>query len=253
MLFGAIVGLIIFVERIDNLSPASLSVILSVVLLFAFVKHEIAVADPLIDLRIFRNKTFDLSLFTYFLLNIVYMGLLYLLPFYMTIVHGLDSGTTGIFLFIPPLITVLAGVPVGKWSDATGRRWFCVGSGIFTLITTVTLMLMDGFVLPLLLFALVSMGLMWAFCGGPLSSRIIESTDDDSREMGSTLINLSGNLGASFGTVLFATVFSIAAGAGDIPIDGLNAEMFLSGFTITMFLGAILSCIGALSSYIVKE
>ncbi|MGN1044951.1 MAG: MFS transporter [Candidatus Methanomethylophilaceae archaeon] len=252
-LFVSIVSLVMALENLGDMTVMVISAVIAIVSFLLFARQEKKCDGPILSLSIFGNRAFDLNLLSYFLVNVVYMGLLYLLPFYMTICLGLDSAVSGAFLFIPPLITVLTGMPVGKWSDNTGRRWFCVGSCLFLCAGMVMIASMDGLVLPVYLAALVFMGLTWSFCGGPMSSRVIESTTGESKEMGSTMVNEAGYLGSTVGTVLFAAMFAAFANAGGIPIDGLAPDVFMNGFTVTMIVGAVLSAVAAVASLIVKD
>jgi len=67
------------------------------------------------------------------------------------------------------------------------------------------------------------------------------------------MVNESGYLGSTVGTVLFAALFATAAGANGVPIDMLTHSVFMDGFTVTMVIGAALSLIGAFLSFVVKE
>lgn len=53
-------------------------------------------------------------------MNAVYTGALYLLPFYLFTNMQFDTLTIGMFLLIPPILTAILGIPIGKWSDRVG-------------------------------------------------------------------------------------------------------------------------------------
>ena len=252
-LFVSIISLVMALENLGNMTIVGVSAAVSVMSFILFARQETRCDEPILSLSIFGNRAFDLNLLGYFLVNVVYMGLLYLLPFYMTVYLGMDSAVSGAFLFIPPLITVLTGMPVGRWSDRTGRRWFCVASCIFLCAAMVMIAMMDELVLPLYLAALVLMGLTWSFCGGPMCSRVIESTTGESKEMGSTMVNEAGYLGSTVGTVLFAALFAAFANAGGVQISELAPDVFMKGFAITMMIGAVLSAVAAAMSLIVRD
>ena len=252
-LFIAIVGLVFLFENLGDLTIMIGSGIVFLIFIFAFAFHELRIDEPLLSLSIFKHSAYDLSILVYFLVNVVYMGLSYLLPFYMAICLGFDSTKTGMFLFIPALITMTVGMPIGRWSDRVGRKWFCVASCLILALAMIVFALMDDLRLPLFILALICMGLMWAFAGGPMCSRVIECTVGESKEMGSTMLNESAYLGSTIGTVLFAAMFTALAGAGGVPIDMLTKDVFMGGFTITRLIGAAVSIIGAILSIIVKD
>ena len=252
-LFIAIVGLVLLLENIGDSTMMIVSGIVCVLFLTAFIIHENRTDLPLLGLKVFRNVAFDFNLIVYFLINVVYMGLVYLLPFFMTITLGLDSTISGLFLFIPPIVTILTGMPIGRWSDATGRRWFCVASCLILALAMVLIAFMDGLNIPVYVLALGCMGLMWSFAGGPVISRVIESTVGETKEMGSTMCNEAAYLGSTIGAVFFAALFTVFAGADGIPIGSLSSEVFMDGFTASMIVGAVLALVGAVLSFVVKE
>ena len=252
-LFIAIVGLVLLLENLGEYTIMAASGVAFVIFITIFEIHEVRTDAPLLDLRIFNNVRFDLNVMTYFIMNVAYMGLAYLIPFYMAIVLGFNSTVSGLFLFIPPLVTMATGMPIGRWSDRVGRRWFCVASCSLLALAMFSLAFMESLIVPLFLLTLVFMGLTWAFAGGPMCSRVIESTSGESKEMGSTMVNESAYLGSTVGTVLFAAMFTAAAGAGGVPIDMLSSDVFMDGFTVSMIIGTIISLVGAAFSFIVKE
>ena len=252
-LFVSIVGLVLLLENMGEYIVMTVSGIISILFLTMFIIHETRTEVPLLGLKVFRNVSFDLNLLVYFLINVMYMGMVYLLPFYMTITLGLDSTISGLFLFIPPIVTILTGMPIGRWSDATGRRWFCVASGLILALSMGLIAFMDGLNIPIYVLALGCMGLMWSFAGGPVISRVIESTVGETKEMGSTMCNEAAYLGSTIGAVLFAALFTAFSGTDGIPIGSLSADVFMGGFTACMIIGSILSLLGAFLSFIVKE
>ena len=252
-LFIAIVGLVFLFENLGDRMIMVASGVVFITFITAFALHEIRADEPLLSLSIFRHSAYNLSILVYFLVNVVYMGLAYLLPFYMSVSLGFDSTKTGLFLFIPALITMIVGMPIGRWSDRVGRKWFCVASCLMLALAMVIFAFMDDLNMPLFVLALVCMGMMWAFAGGPMCSRVIECTVGESKEMGSTMLNESAYLGSTIGTVLFAAMFTALAGAGGVPIDMLTKDVFMDGFTITMLIGAAISFVSGVFSLIVKD
>ena len=86
-------------ESMGWTSPSILGLaLLSLVTLGGFVWHELKEADPLLDIRLFKNKNF---LATNLLLSLVFFsfaGINYLLPFYLKYVRDCDTSTAGLIM-----------------------------------------------------------------------------------------------------------------------------------------------------------
>jgi EmrB/QacA subfamily drug resistance transporter len=257
LLFIAAAAGVLALERApypDSQTMVAIAAAISIVCLAAFIVVELRKKDPLLDVRVFKHWKFDFVFLAFMLGNMAYMGLLYLMPFYLNVVMGWGSSVSGMYLFIPPLVTLILCIPISRWSDRTGRRWFCVTSCVALVIASTVMVLFarEAAVLPLLV-TLGCMGIMWAFCGGPMASRIVENTAGESREIGSSLMNESIYLGSTIGTALFAMIFTAGAGAGNVNFIDLQPDVFLDGFVISMVAVVAIAVIAVILSYAVKD
>ena len=253
LLFAAIVALLMVFEFFEDIPFAAVSLVAFAVLLALFIRQERRSPEPLLNLSMFRSSRFDMIIAVYLIINVVYMGVLYILPFFMSINMGLSSSESGMLLLIPPIITLVFGLPIGRWSDHTGRRWFSVASGVLLLVMCVVLMLPNADSMPVMFVALALGGLVWAFCGGPVMSRVVETVSGESREMGSTMTNEAGYLGSTIGTVLFAVAFASFSGTTGVDISDVTSQVFTTGMVGVMAVGAVLAAVSAVLSYIVRD
>jgi EmrB/QacA subfamily drug resistance transporter len=257
LIFAAIVCGIIAVERIpyyESALPALLSGVACLIFLVAFIINELKKTEPLLNLSVFKHWKFDSVLLACMISNMVYMGILYLLPFYMHVCMGFSPLTTGTYILISPLLTLLFCIPISRWSDRTERRAFAVVSCIILAAGGMIMVLFsrDSNALPLIA-TLVCMGLFWAFCGGPMGSRVVENVEEESREMGSSIMYEFIYLGSTLGTALFAMFFTLGSGSENISFSDLPSEIFLDGFIFSMAIATILAVATFILSLIVKE
>ena len=257
LLFSSILLGIFAIERApysDSLTMVMLCAVGCIVFLAAFIAVELRKEDPLLNLRVFRNWKFNSVLMAYAQSNLVYIGLLYLLPFYMSICLGFSPSKTGLYIFISPLLTLLLCIPISMWSDRTERRAFAVAAcSVLTIGCLIMVFFSRGTDDIPLIATLVSMGLMWALCGGPMAGRIIENVKDESREMGSSILYEFIYLSIALGTAVFAMLFTIGSGSGGISVSDLPPDIFLDGFVFSMIIATILCAITVVYSLIVKE
>jgi len=259
LLFGFMVSGVYVLERIPHLGISDLQIIICtgicMITLILFLFHEYRCQVPLIYLRIFGAWEFTATLIAFLLFGCVYMGVLYLLPFFLQAGMGYDPVISGLYLLIPPVLTAIIGIPMGTWSDRIGRRPFAIAgslliitvSGIFLLIQPVT-----GLI-PLVI-GLLCMGFFWGCAGGPVASRVVETAPWGEEGTGSSLMVTAMYLGSVIGTALFATFFTIGTTTkGEIAFSDLNPCLFMQGFHASMTVGVILSVIALVLSAVVRE
>jgi EmrB/QacA subfamily drug resistance transporter len=111
-----------------------------VVFLIAFVFVERRSPEPVVPLRLFRNRTFSTSMVSIFFATFGFGALIIFLPFYFLIVEGATTTESGLrFLpFVAGLI--LASIASGQLVSRTGRYKWIVVAGLATLIVGQVLM-----------------------------------------------------------------------------------------------------------------
>ena len=229
---------------------------LFIVALALFVARELSVPDPFLNIRIFAGRQFSAVLLAFLVMNIIFMGVLYLLPFYLTTQMHLDLATTGLCLLIPPVLIALLSVPFGTWSDRSGRRAFVVAGCIMIVMYSAIFAFIvpeSGFI-PLLL-GLVLMGASFGISAGPGTSRIIETAPPGDEGTGSSLMVTSIYLGGVLGTAIYAAIFTILTVGPDgiVAFSDLDPAVFLSAFHITIGAGLVLSAVPLVLSAVVPD
>ncbi len=258
-LFGAMVFGIFALVEVAPLGITDPQILVSSALcvLFAsfFIFHELRTPVPFINVHIFSKWQFSSVVMAFLFINVLFMGVLYLLPFYLIAEMKFNLATIGMYLLIPPLITALLSVPFGRMSDRYGRRWFVVVACVLLIVYYIifAMLVPEAGIVPLLV-ALILMGAVFGIAGGAASSRIIEIAPEGEKGTGSSLMITAMYLGSVIGTALFATLFTFKTSSGGVvAFASLDSVTFLSGFHFTMFTGLILSIFPLIFSAIVKD
>ena len=111
--------------RVTDVVPLT-AVLAGLVLVAAFVLHALAVAKPLIDVRLFMRRGFATAAATNFLVGTALFGILILLPLYFQIVRGESPLRTGLLL-IPQGLGAACAMPLaGTLTDRIGARFVVV-------------------------------------------------------------------------------------------------------------------------------
>ncbi len=256
LLFCAITLVTFAIETLSHSSMRAYSAVAAVAgfaLLFVFVKVEAGTEKPLLKLSMFRDWGFASVFVCLMLINMAFMGMLYLVPFYGQICLGKSSTMVGMFLLISAVITAALGMPFAKWSDRTGRRWFSVAAGLFAAAGLGILALftrnMNDYIL---LAAMVCMGLAWACVGGPMASRLVEHAGGE-RDMASSLTNEAYYVGGAVGTAMCAVLFTTFSNTGGIDIKDVTATAFEAGFEMTLVFTALMCVAIAVMSFVLKD
>jgi len=222
-----------------------------------FIVRELTTPEPFLNIRIFASWRFSAVLTVYLLINVIFAGILYLLPFYLANGMHFNHMTSGLYLLVPSAIIAIASVPVGKWSDRTGRRrpfavFACIlvvfYSAVFTVISP------ESGIVPLLA-GLILMGTAFGIASAPASIRIIEMAPLGEKDTGSSLMVTAIYFGSVLGTAVYASIFTFATMNAGTVVDfaDLSSGAFLSGFHVTIAAGLILSVLSVMLSAIVPD
>ncbi len=253
----AIITGVFAIQRSSHLGLESVqifaAIFICVLSTILFILWEKRCKDPILNLRVFRSWIFDSVFLVYLIINLVGTGIWYLTPFYLSLAMGFDPATSGIYMLIPPVMTLIISVPIGRWSDRSGRRLFSTISCMAMTISSGILFLIDPTMgaIPLII-ALVLMGVLWGSCGSA-ASRIVEKIDDKEKGTGAALIAVATYLGASVGAASYAAFFTIFSGSGNTPFADLDPYVFLKGYNGVMLLGMAFAILAVVLSVIVKD
>jgi EmrB/QacA subfamily drug resistance transporter len=184
-----------------------------VVLLGLFVLVESRTSHPLIDLGLFRSRSFACATLgavgNYTCLFIP----IFLLPFYLVDALRLEPWTAGLVLTSQPVVMALVSTPSGRLSDRVGHRW----------PTTVGLLILSAGVGLLSLLGADShpgrAALYWAITGlgtgifvSPNSSALMGSAPAGQQGVAGAVLAIARSLGMLLGVAVAAIVFAEAGG-----------------------------------------
>lgn len=102
--------------------PATLGALgAGLALLALFVVVEARVSSPMLDLALFRGRTFSAAAASAVLNDVAVFGMTFVLPFYLLDGRGLSPAQAGL-LTIQPLLMMLVAPSAGTLSDRVGSR-----------------------------------------------------------------------------------------------------------------------------------
>jgi EmrB/QacA subfamily drug resistance transporter len=204
--------------------------ILGLALIGAFVWHSLRARDPLIDLRLFKNRTFSTSSITLVLVAISVFGSFLLLPLYFQAVRGESALVSGVLL-APQGLGAMLGMPIaGQLADRTGAGRI-VPFGLIAVMLAVLGLTQVGANTSYVLLSLdlFLFGIGMGFTMMPVFTGAMQSIRGPAVARASTALNILQQTGASIGTavlsVLLASAISDQLGTGGHGTIGATAAI----------------------------
>jgi EmrB/QacA subfamily drug resistance transporter len=235
--------------------------LLAIVTLGWFVRHELTSPDPILDLRLFKNKNF---LITNLILSLVFFsfaGINYLLPFYLKYVGNVDTSTAGLIMTALSFAMMAAGILSGMLFNRTGPRPLCIASGIaltagYFLMTRLRLDTSILYVVVCLALIGFGLGLMIT----PASNMVMNSVARTKQGMVSSLTSLERFAALTLGIAFFNLIFiqgviSIAKNH-DVTKSSPSAmqlHVLSAGFDFAFFISFLLGIVIIVLAIVVRE
>lgn len=254
LLFGAIVLGLFVIERAPSsgFNTLSLLALVGCAILFAvFLLYERGRASPVLNMRLFRNRNYDKATVAYVIVNMVIMGLFYLVPFLLQGPIGMSTLECGLLLSLQSVSMIVCCIFVGRLSERGLDRTF----------STVACILLLAFVLlglgittdtPVWYFGvcLLVLGSVWGVGGGPMGTRMVNTLEDADRGSGSSMVSFSMYFSSALGTALFAGLFGFGSGGS---VSEAVGEEFLDGFAFCLLFSVILCAVAIYLSWSLRE
>jgi EmrB/QacA subfamily drug resistance transporter len=193
--------------------------IIGVALVAAFVRHALRARDPLIDLRLFKDRAFATSSATLILVAISVFGSFLLLPLYFQAVRGESALQSGLLLVPQGLGSMIAMPIAGQLADRTGAGKIVPFGLIAVAAAVLGLTQVTAHTSFWLIGAdLFAFGLGMGFAMMPTFTGAMQTIRTEAVARASTALNIIQQTGASIGTavlsVLLASAISSHLGSG---------------------------------------
>ena len=149
-------------------SPGTIGCLVGgVALLVAFFAIERRVANPLVNLRLLRNRPFVLIVATGTLLDAAYAVALFLGTLYLQTVRGLAPLIAGVIFLAPAIMQALAGPLSGRLADRSGPAPIMAACSLGGAVALLAIAPVESYWVYVPLFALVglALGLGWTYAG----------------------------------------------------------------------------------------
>jgi EmrB/QacA subfamily drug resistance transporter len=235
-------------QRQGFLSVVPLGLLLfSALSLVGFIAIESRLAQPMLDLSLFRNQIFSLSLLTGWLVFMALGGSSLLIPFFLQLVMHYPIGHIGLLMAVTPVIGGLISPLAGNLSDRFGTRSIMLIGLILMILGCLAISTLNAQMGDLdYLLRVIPLGLGWGIFQSPNNGAILSAVPTQRLGIASGLLSLTRTLGQTTGLPLFAAIFAAIALTGHAGnINQAPAAAIVSGFQGSFQLAAVLLAIAA--------
>lgn len=213
LLFLSLLGLLLALTVGQDLgfdAPLVLQLFaVSVLATTLFVRLELRVKEPVLDLRLFKNAQLSIGLVTGFATFIAISGAIFLMPFYLSDVLGYSPRNVGLLMSVVPIFLVFTAPTAGWAADRFGERPVTLVGlafmvlGYFTVSTLGTETTGLGYVLRFL-----PVGLGMGIFQTPNNSAIMGSVPEGRSGVAGGLLALTRTVGQSAGIAVLGTLWA---------------------------------------------
>ena len=210
-----------------------------------FVKRQLQLAEPLLELRLLKNRTFMLAVISSSLHTFIFMGTGILMPTFAQVVHGYTATQTGLFMLIPTSFFALVSPIAGKIYDKLGIRNLYIFSGAGMLLSSLLMTIITESTSLLLvcvpyIMRNISLGVLMM----PLTTWGLSALEQSQTAQGTAVLNSFKNTAAAIGSAVVIgvmnTVTKLTASSPHADMYGFNgAFAFVSVFSLAMLIIAI--------------
>ncbi len=244
-LFALTYGLI----EANNYGWTSLRIIVlfvvAVLALAAFVVLEQRQRLPMLDLSLFRSRSYAGANVAMLLVTLAMFGIFFFNSIFFQNVIGFSPTQTGA-LFLPMTVLIILVAPqAGRLSDKIGSRWL-IGTGLcFVTLSLVLFAQLDrGSTFWDALPGLLTGGFGMALTMTPTTAAAMGSVPVDKAGVGSAVLNAFRQVGGSLGIAIMGAV--VASRVHVPQTDPLWAGQFVDGYHLGLYVAAAIAFSGAL-------
>ena len=232
-----------------------MSFIISLILFAIFIRVEKNSDNPMLDIKIFKNRLFSLSIFCGFTSFISIGAVNIILPFYYQDVLSLSPSSAGLMMTVSPIILAVVAPLSGYLSDKMGsEKISALGLSILSIgiISLVLFNVNTPLIVVGILVGLLSLGS--GIFQSPNNSLIMSTVEKNELGIAGSINGLVRNLGTTTGialstSILYSRMSSKLGYKVSGYVDG-RADVFVYamrfvfiGIGVICLIGAILSVI----------
>jgi EmrB/QacA subfamily drug resistance transporter len=176
--------------------------------LVSFCLWELRAAEPILPMRLFRNRVVAVLLALSFLLGPLYYAAASFVPLFMEGVHGFSATASGLMLAPNAIGLSAAAIVTGRLTTRTGRykHWVLIGTGLVVIDMVVLALLQPGWGNVLIAAIMLAFGLALGMALPVLSTASQNAVELSDLGVVTASVTFFRTLGGSFGIAALTAV-----------------------------------------------
>lgn len=245
-------------QELGWLSPVIISFFAAAVILFMlFIRRQLTVKYPLIDLRVFSNHNFTYANLANIFAFAAFAGNNFLMPFFLTMVKGFSTNEAGFIILSFSIAFMIINYFIGRIIDKTSLRALCSAGAFSAVIAYLVFAIILGQpgLWPVMLFLFLAGASMGIF-SAPINELVLNMTGEGEQGITSGIFKTGTNFGLILGVCIFELVFEqsivhkVSLPDKSIFEANIPAGILYSGFRFAYFSGIIINVLALIFSLI---
>ena len=214
---------------------------------------ELHVANPMLELRLLRNRMFRLCNTVGFFSIASFLGVTFVMPLYLQLIRGMDPLESGLTTF-PQAIGVMASSFIaGSLYGRIGPRRLMAG-GFFS--AGLAISLYTGLTVDTNLWLIRGLMLLRGFCMGfafvPMQAASYSTIDPSQNGRASSLFSTQRQVGVSFGVAIMASVLAAHMSLSQ-PVSPEGLESALTGVHLAFAIAVGFAMLAAFFALFIRD
>ena len=228
------------------------------VLIAVFIVVELRHKNPMLDVRLFKNRVFAASCGAALFIYIAQFVLIFLSPFYLQTLRGFAPDFAGLLYLPLPLASMCVAPLSGYLSDRVDSRFISTAGAFIMAVGLFMMGLMNAATpIPFILVSMAVTGLGFGIFQTPNNSAVMGNVPTQNRGTASGTVALMRNIGMALGVAVSEALFQLFSKSATASLTAagqtgteLTSNTFVSAFHATLYAAVIAALISMIASLI---
>ncbi|MYM59060.1 DHA2 family efflux MFS transporter permease subunit [Vibrio sp. OCN044] len=211
--------------------------LISAISFIVFVYDQVVCRHPLINIRLFRDQQYSHALLIFAMLGSAIYGTLFLVPYYLTMIHDYNATEIGhvvIWMGLPQLV-ILPFIPylIRRYNP---KYLIFIGFMGLAISSFMDCFMSADFAGPQMIASMLVRALGQPFIMVPLSMLATQNIKAEDAASSAVLINVFRSIGGSMGTAILSTYFITRI---DFHLDAVKSRVSIGSQEFYHYLGDV--------------
>lgn len=248
-----LLSLLIALNRGENwgwITVKTLGLILfAIAILIWFVRWEKRTASPMLDIRLFRYKTFSFSALSALLNYISLYSIIFLLPFYLIHGRSFSPSKAGLILTAQPFVMAIIAPLSGWLSDRINPRWLTTsGMAILSIGLWQLAQLNSASSIQTIVIALATAGFGTGMFASPNNSVLMGAAPGNRQGIAAGILATARNVGMVLGVGMAGAIYTTLLMNNSSPAS--QSSNLFNAIHWSFLASVIVAIIGVLFSWL---